>query len=231
MTWRPRAARTSAAPSTPEVAALPAVAPALASAGQQRNEPAQAQRAVRAAQRASRRPHRRSWTVANSLRQKKGGDKFYWPGPHWGTSGTVRKKMSPGLGYVSHVYYAVFSILWVTTQTQLFLIAPPPKNFFFPSQGSGLSSLGRIMLKSQGLCGGGGGVPLFLPKRWQIFPTGCSMIFDCPVDRSWYAQRCCDGAATESLLRRSCDGVAAATELRRPAPSRSFCASRLDATR
>ena len=47
---------------------------------------------------------------------------------------------------------------------------------------------------------------------------------------------CCDGAdaaATElMLLRRSCDGVAAATELRRPAPSRSFCASRLsDSTR
>ena len=83
---------------------------------------------------------------------------------------------------------------------------------------------------------------------------------------SWCAQRCCDGAATESLLRRrcadqlrrahsarrvrdaadaaatelmlraallrrSCDGVAAATEQRRTAPSRSFCASRLDATR
>ena len=32
-----------------------------------------------------------------------------------------------------------------------------------------------------------------------------------------------------ALLRRSCDGVAAATEMRRPAPSRSFCASRLDA--
>ena len=29
-----------------------------------------------------------------------------------------------------------------------------------------------------------------------------------------------------ALLRRSCDGVAAATELRRPAPPRSFCASR-----
>jgi len=81
------------------------------------------------------------------------------------------------------------------------------------------------------------------------------MIFDCPVDRSWCAQRCCDGAATESLLRRRCadqlrrahsarrvrdtaDAAAtelmrraAATELRRPAPSRSFCASRLDATR
>jgi len=54
--------------------------------------------------------------------------------------------------------------------------------------------------------------------------------------RSWC---CCDGAdaaATElmlraALLRRSCDGVAAVTEQRRPAPSRSFCASRLDATR
>ena len=72
--------------------------------------------------------------------------------------------------------------------------------------------------------------------------------------------RCCDGVAAETssvalilrvasatelmllraatelmlraaLLRRSCDGVAAATEQRRPAPSRSFCASRLDATR
>ena len=32
-----------------------------------------------------------------------------------------------------------------------------------------------------------------------------------------------------ALLRRSCDGVAAATEMRRPAQSRSFCASRLDA--
>ena len=112
--------------------------------------------------------------------------------------------------------------------------------------------------------------PLFLPKRWQIFPRGCSA--QCPVDRSWCAQRCCDGAATESLLRRRCadqlrrahsarrvrdgadaaatelmlrvtllrratelqrsrwcDGVAAVTELRRPAPSRSFCAPRLDA--
>ena len=151
-------------------------------------------------------------------------------------------------------------ILWVTTQTQLFLT--PQKKI--PWQGSGLRSLGRIMLKSQGLCHGGG-VPLFLAN----FPNGnglLNMIFDCPVDRSWCAQRCCDGAATESLLRRrcadqlrrahsarrvrdaaaaaatelmlraallrrSCDGVAAATELRRPAPSRSFCASRLDATR
>ena len=63
------------------------------------------------------------------------------------------------------------------------------------------------------------------PCFWQIFSTGC--FFDCPVDRSWCAQRCCDGAAMESLLRRSrfCDGdaqissvalilrVASATEL------------------
>jgi len=120
------------------------------------------------------------------------------------------------------------------------------------------------MLNSQGLMVVF--VPLFLPRRWQIFPPGCSMIFDCPVDRSWCAQRCCDGAATESLLwrrcadqlrrahsarrvrdaadaaatelmlraallRRSCAGVAAAPEQRRTAPSRSFCASRRDATR
>ena len=42
------------------------------------------------------------------------------------------------------------------------------------------------------------------PCFWHIFPRGCSMIFDCPVDRSWCAQRCCDRAATESLLRRRC---------------------------
>jgi len=36
----------------PQAAALPAIAPALAAARQQRNEPAQGQRAVRAAQRA-----------------------------------------------------------------------------------------------------------------------------------------------------------------------------------
>ena len=39
------------------------------------------------------------------------------------------------------------------------------------------------------------------PCFWQIFSRGCSMIFDCPVDRSWCAQRCCDGP-TE--LRRRC---------------------------
>ena len=140
--------------------------------------------------------------------------------------------------YMVYLYYCIYinllyiymqyeydniNILWVTTQTQL-SSTPPQKRFFFPWQGSGLSSLGRIMLKSQGLMV----VVVVSPCFWQIFQTGCSMIFDCPVDRSWCAQRCCDGAATESLLRRSrcCDGVAAATEMRRPAPSRSFCASR-----
>ena len=48
-----------------------------------------------------------------------------------------------------------------------------------------------------------GGVPMF----WQFFQA---IAAQCPVDRSWCAQRCCDGAATESLLRRSrcCDGAA-----------------------
>ena len=85
-------------------------------------------------------------------------------------------------------------ILWVTTQTQLFLT--PQK---IPWQGSGLSSLGRIMLNSQGLMVvvNDGGVPMF----WQFFQA---IAAQCPVDRSWCAQRCCDGAATESLLRRRC---------------------------
>ena len=73
------------------------------------------------------------------------------------------------------------------------LFKPPPK---IPWQGSGLSSLGRIIIimNSQGL--------MVSPCFWQIFPRGYSA--RCPVDRSWCAQRCCDGAATESLLRRSC---------------------------
>ena len=45
-------------------------------------------------------------------------------------------------------------------------------------------------------------------SRWQIFPEGLLNDFrgaaQCPVNRSWCAQRCCDGAATESLLQRSC---------------------------
>ena len=54
------------------------------------------------------------------------------------------------------------------------------------------------------------------PCFWQIFPRGCSVL---------NALSTAHGARS-ALLRRSCDGVAAATELRRPAPSRSFCASR-----
>jgi len=70
------------------------------------------------------------------------------------------------------------------------------------------------MLKKQGcvVCG----VPLFLAN----FPEGLL----CPMPRRPLMVRA-------ALLRRSCDGGADATELRRPAPSRSFCASRLEATR
>jgi len=66
-------------------------------------------------------------------------------------------------------------------------------------------------MKKQGLYDG---VPLFLAN----FPEGLL----CPMPRRPLMVRA-------ALLRRSCDGVAAATEQRRPAPSRSFCASRLDA--
>jgi len=73
------------------------------------------------------------------------------------------------------------------------------------------------MLKSQGLMVVV--VVVVSPCFWQIFPTGCSMIFDCPVDRSWCAQRC--GAATESLLRRSC-----ADQLRRAHSARRVSRTR-----
>ena len=68
-----------------------------------------------------------------------------------------------------------------------------------PWQGSGLSSLGRIMLKSQGLCHGG--VPLFLAN----FPNGNGLLNDFRLPRRPLMVRA-------ALLRRSCDGVAAATE-------------------
>jgi len=71
------------------------------------------------------------------------------------------------------------------------------------------------MLKSQGLCHVG--VPLFLAN----FPNGL-LNDDFRLPRRPLMVRA-------ALLRRSCDGVVAATEMRRPAPSRSFCASRLDA--
>ena len=170
-------------------------------------------------------------------------------------------KSAGSLIFLARTWYTLGTvhILWVTTQTQLFLTPPQKIN---QEQGSGLSSLGRIIrrLCLRWWC------PRVFAQKWQIFPRCCSA--HCPVDRSWCAQRCCDGAATESLLRwrcadqlrrahsarrvrdaagadaaatelmlraallrRSCDGVAAAMELRRPAPSRSFCALRLDATR
>ena len=43
------------------------------------------------------------------------------------------------------------------------------------------------------------------------------MIFEglpCPVDRSWCAQRCCDGAATESLLHGAAQTSSVALILR-----------------
>ena len=60
-------------------------------------------------------------------------------------------------------------------------------------------------------------------KKWQIliFPRGCSMIFEGLPNALSTAH-----VVRAALLRRSCDGVAAATDMRRPAPSRSFCASR-----
>jgi len=80
----------------------------------------------------------------------------------------------------------------------------------FPEQGSGLSSLGRIIRTHK--------VsvvvvsPCFCPKSGKFSRGAALPISHCPVDRSWCAQRCCAGAATESLLRRSC-AAAAATEL------------------
>ena len=95
------------------------------------------------------------------------------------------------------------------------LFNPPPKKI--PCQGSDLSSLGILILKKQGLSDDDG-VPLFLAN----FSEG--LLDDFRLPRRPLMVRA-------ALLRRSCDGVAAATEMRRPAPSRSFCASRLDATR
>jgi len=84
--------------------------------------------------------------------------------------------------------------------TALFILTPPQKKSL--EQGSGLSSLGRIIRTH---------------KVVSCVSRVCPPVFGksgfrarCPVDRSWCAQRCCDGAATESLLRRSrcCDGYA-----------------------
>ena len=110
----------------------------------------------------------------------------------------------------SSMYHGLFCASGTSryTQTQLFL-TPPPKSIFLtsPCQGSDLSSLGRLIMKKQGLSD----VAVANPSR------GCSMIFEgLPNARRPLMVRA-------ALLRRSCDGVAAATELRRPAPSRSFC--------
>ena len=142
-----------------------------------------------------------------------------------------------------------------------------PKKIFF-EQGSGLSSLGRLMCRTTrfvSLC-----PPVFGKfSRGAAAPNAPSTAhgarsaassdgaaMESLLRRSrccdGYAQTsavalilrgassgcCCDGAdaarsaaATELRRSRCCDGVAAVTEQRRPAPSRSFCASRLDATR
>ena len=55
-------------------------------------------------------------------------------------------------------------------------------------------------MKKQGLM-----VVVVSPCFWQIFPRGCSA--QCPIDRSWCAQHCCDGA-TELRRSRCCDGAA-----------------------
>ena len=63
-------------------------------------------------------------------------------------------------------------------------------------------------------------------KKVANFPDGLSMIFEglpCPVDSSWCAQRCCDGAATESLVRRSC-----ADQLRRAHSARRVSTRRAE---
>ena len=63
------------------------------------------------------------------------------------------------------------------------LFNPPKKIGKNPEQGSGLSSLGRLMCRTTSF------VSLCVsPCFWQIFPRGCCA--QCPVDRSWCAQRC-----------------------------------------
>ena len=76
-------------------------------------------------------------------------------------------------------------------------------------------------MKKQGLSDDG--VTVANPSR------GCSMIFEGLPNAPSTARGARKAAATELRRSRCCDGVTAATELRRPAPSRSFCASRLDA--
>ena len=64
----------------------------------------------------------------------------------------------------------------------------------------------RMKIQKDGLMVGGVAVANFPEGLLNDFRGAAQ----CPVDRSWCAQRCCDEAAMESLLRRSrcCDGAA-----------------------
>ena len=88
-------------------------------------------------------------------------------------------------------------ILWVTTQTQLFLT---PKNK------SGAGEWPKLFrennLKKQGLCRRRGGVPLFLPKSAK-FSRGAA-----PPDAPSTAHGARSAAATELRRSRCCDGYA-----------------------
>ena len=68
-------------------------------------------------------------------------------------------------------------ILWVTTQTQLFYFLKTKKKN--PEQGSGLSSLGRIMLKKQGCVLCHVRTPVFAQKLAN-FPNGLLNDFRLP---------------------------------------------------
>ena len=99
-------------------------------------------------------------------------------------------------------------------------VGPYPNTALFnpPKKNSGAGEWPKLFrennLKKQGLCRRRGGVPLFLPKSAK-FSRGAA-----PPDAPSPAH----GARSDGARR--CDGVAAVTEQRRPAPSRSFCASR-----
>ena len=96
------------------------------------------------------------------------------------------------------------------------LFSNPKKKI--PEQGSGLSSLGRIIRKNKVVSS----CPPVFAQKLANFPEGLLR----PMPRRPLMVRAALLAATELRRSRCCDGVAAATELRRPAPSRSFCASR-----
>jgi len=101
-------------------------------------------------------------------------------------------------------------------QTQLFLITPPKKLFFSLAGEWENNNNVELTRFDGGVC-----TPVFAQKVAN-FPNG--LLNDFRLPRRPLMVRA-------ALLQRTCDGVAAATEMRRPAPSRSFCASRLDATR